>query len=113
MFGSTSTCRREAMHASWVVLVVVRDHAVDVVWQVTVEADPVTAHVALGAHERAPDRLLAEFGVDVFHEVEGTTVSAHRAAVASSLACPQMMMMKFMFNVAAITWIMSDSRIWA
>jgi len=24
-----------------------------------------------------------------------------------------MMMMKFMFNVAAITWMMSDSRIWA
>ena len=24
-----------------------------------------------------------------------------------------MMMMKFMFNVAAMTWMMSDSRIWA
>jgi len=24
-----------------------------------------------------------------------------------------MMMVKFMFNVAAITWMMSDSRIWA
>jgi len=27
--------------------------------------------------------------------------------------CCNMMMMKFMFNVAAMTWMMSDSRIWA
>jgi len=83
LFGSTSTCRRAAMHASWLVVLVVRDHAVDVAWQVTVEADPVTAHVALGAHERAPDRLLVEFGVDVCQRAEETTVSAHRTHRAS------------------------------
>jgi len=56
------------------------------------------------------EKIFSAVGVKVFcwsNAYRMLTCKAVRKAVA------MMMMMKFMFNVAAMTWMMSDSRIWA
>ena len=47
------------------------------------------------------------------HNHSGNHVQLRLPLSLSPAANRPMMMMKFMFNVAAMTWMMSDSRIWA
>jgi len=62
----------------------VRDHAMDMRVEVAELAYPVAAYGVLGAHERAPHRLLLEFGVNLRQRAERPIVLALRAPAAGA-----------------------------